>query len=509
MKHVWRACILLSALVACPAHAATISGGGSSSGGSISPQGSPLTFSGSGITNQIVVHDPAAVDPGSATFRWVYGTFPGVNGQAGLRNDSTWNFGYNVDHGGGRLVTTEPSLSLQYENAFSSFADTDATTITSITKANPAVVTYVGADAFANGESVIIKSSDMTEVNNKVFQVANVNTGANTFELRGVNSSAYVAAGTSGNLAQTWLWQEFHIQQYDSVGTQHRIISASVPWAGELDTTLSPGSNLSINMNKLTFNSYNQVQRWTFDWTTGAIDFQDNAAAPPIMRFVKPATSTYYPLQQRNAEDSAFLSLLFIDAGNVLKSERPAYFVGGFGNASAAFPTAFHTLQLTSTTNNGTALNIIAPTMTGTSYGIVATGEPTADFISAVYNNRSTTASNAVLYLRTISGSGGDPLVRWDINGVQAASMGLDNSVSGDPLVIAASSALGTSNLLSFVTSGTALGEMTLASVTQANLGSPANGTIVFCSDCAPASACTGSSTGAFAARQNGAWKCL
>lgn len=50
---------------------------------------------------------------------------------------------------------------------------------------------------------------------------------------------------------------------------------------------------------------------------------------------------------------------------------------------------------------------------------------------------------------------------------------------------------------------------VTLGSVLQANLGTPANGTIIYCSDCNTASACTAGGTGALASRQNGAWKCL
>lgn len=45
----------------------------------------------------------------------------------------------------------------------------------------------------------------------------------------------------------------------------------------------------------------------------------------------------------------------------------------------------------------------------------------------------------------------------------------------------------------------------------QANLPSTnvTNGTIVFCTDCTTASACTGAGTGALAVRQNAAWKCF
>lgn len=72
--------------------------------------------------------------------------------------------------------------------------------ITGITKANPAVVTYSGGDNFTNGDKVFIRDVvGMTQVNDIIFTVANVNAAANTFELSGINStsySAYVSDGT-------------------------------------------------------------------------------------------------------------------------------------------------------------------------------------------------------------------------------------------------------------------------------------------------------------------------
>jgi hypothetical protein len=60
-------------------------------------------------------------------------------------------------------------------------------------------------------------------------------------------------------------------------------------------------------------------------------------------------------------------------------------------------------------------------------------------------------------------------------------------------------------------------GGMTIAPLTQGNLGAPANGTIVYCSNCDPAIAgagptvCStgGASSGALAIRLNGAWTCV
>lgn len=77
--------------------------------------------------------------------------------------------------------------------------------ITGITQASPAVVTYAGSDTYANGDIIKITGvSGMTEVNDRRFKVANVNTGTNTFELvdedtlANINATGYNAYSSGG-----------------------------------------------------------------------------------------------------------------------------------------------------------------------------------------------------------------------------------------------------------------------------------------------------------------------
>jgi len=75
-------------------------------------------------------------------------------------------------------------------------------TITGATKANPVVISYTGADP-TNGWSVYIESVvGMTELNGEVFTVANVNAGANTFELSGIDGTAYTTYDSGGTFAR-------------------------------------------------------------------------------------------------------------------------------------------------------------------------------------------------------------------------------------------------------------------------------------------------------------------
>ena len=86
----------------------------------------------------------------------------------------------------------------------------DYTTITSVTNANPAVVTST-AHGISNGDKVIIKDlldpysseldsslTNMSSLNNCTFTAANVT--ANTLELTGVDTSNYNAYGSAGNI---------------------------------------------------------------------------------------------------------------------------------------------------------------------------------------------------------------------------------------------------------------------------------------------------------------------
>lgn len=51
-------------------------------------------------------------------------------------------------------------------------------------------------------------------------------------------------------------------------------------------------------------------------------------------------------------------------------------------------------------------------------------------------------------------------------------------------------------------------GTFSLNAVAFASLGTPSNGTLVYCSDCTIANPCAGSGTGALAKRLNGVWVC-
>ena len=86
----------------------------------------------------------------------------------------------------------------------------------------------------------------------------------------------------------------------------------------------------------------------------------------------------------------------------------------------------------------------------------------------------------------------------WGSSGFGSPDVGLTRSSAGVVKVTDASTGWGQ------VQSGSVL----LNGVVQANLGTPSNGTIIYCSDCTIANPCASGGTGALAKRLNGVWVC-
>ncbi|MGB3068444.1 MAG: phage tail tube protein [Ottowia sp.] len=115
-----------------------------------------------------------------------------------------------------------------------------AITATTITKASPAVVTYSGTPvpAPANGDYVYFEATGMSQVNDRIFRVANSNGAAKTFELEGEDSTLYdtfvsgtfkiITFGASFNSVQNIAVSGGDYEKAD-VTTVHDMIRKQVP----------------------------------------------------------------------------------------------------------------------------------------------------------------------------------------------------------------------------------------------------------------------------------------
>lgn len=130
-----------------------------------------------------------------------------------------------------------------------------AQSITAISKANPAVVTYAGVDP-VNGDYIRIKDVvGMTEVNEQIFRVANVNGAGNTLELEDVDSTTFTTFVSGSMEPVTWGAAMTTVQDVNSGGgefqftdvttihdaLQKRIPTVSSPFTMQLGCLFKPG----------------------------------------------------------------------------------------------------------------------------------------------------------------------------------------------------------------------------------------------------------------------------
>jgi hypothetical protein len=82
--------------------------------------------------------------------------------------------------------------------------------------------------------------------------------------------------------------------------------------------------------------------------------------------------------------------------------------------------------------------------------------------ILTIENTSNTASSQAILQITSGGSSAADPKTRYTVTGATDWSLGIQNSVAGDPFVLSSSNNLGTSNVLSILTTG---------SITHTNTG--------------------------------------
>lgn len=146
---------------------------------------------------------------------------------------------------------------------------TDLTlTITGATQANPCVVTYTGTDP-VNGEEVYISGitgAIGTYLNNRNFKIANVNAGANTFELQTMDSVNYDTSG---------------LGLYTSGGTAERIYTIATPYveADLMDLSYVQSADV-ITIAHPSYAPRELARVAATNWTLNTVSFAPSLSAP-------------------------------------------------------------------------------------------------------------------------------------------------------------------------------------------------------------------------------------
>lgn len=141
--------------------------------------------------------------------------------------------------------------------------------ITAITNANPCVVTYGGADNYANGDEIYISGivgAIGTYLNGRNFKVANLNAGANTFSLDYMD-------GTDVNSTS--------MGSYTSGGTIEEVYTISTPYVeADLDELQFVQSADVVTIVHPSYAPRELSRTGHASWTLSTITFAPGIAAP-------------------------------------------------------------------------------------------------------------------------------------------------------------------------------------------------------------------------------------
>lgn len=157
-----------------------------------------------------------------------------------------------------------------------------AVTITAISKANPAVVSYTTGVDPVNGAFVLLEDvTGMTQVNQRLFRVAGADGVANTFQLEGLDSTAFdtfiagtfavVTLGVSMTTAQDVgsSGGEFEFADLTTIhdGERKRAPTVSSPFSLTLGCLFKPEDAAHLELDKANTNKAQRAVR--IRWPSG------------------------------------------------------------------------------------------------------------------------------------------------------------------------------------------------------------------------------------------------
>jgi len=137
-----------------------------------------------------------------------------------------------------------------------------AQNITGVTNANPCVVTYAGADNYADSDEVYITGIAGglgTYLNNRNFKVRNPNNGANTFELEymngtAVDSTAFGAYSSGGTIEEVYtLTAPYGIADIDTINYTQSADVVTLVSNSYFPRELSRTSDTAWSIDKMSF----------------------------------------------------------------------------------------------------------------------------------------------------------------------------------------------------------------------------------------------------------------
>lgn len=208
---------------------------------------------------------------------------------------------------------------------------------------------------------------------------------------------------------------EYHVECRDESGVSHRMYSVYAPKDG------GAGSSTSFMSDRYNFNTYSGAQGPRIDTAAKVIEtFDYNIRGNNNVGF----------LRQKNAAGSANLYLPYFNDKDVYTMVGPVAVGTTPSPVGSTYAGDAYAINASALATGNTILRLFGSVVTGSYFAIQAQGSATNDFKHAIYNNSNAASSHAVIELRTIGASAGDPLIRYNVNGGAQWQVGLDNSDS-------------------------------------------------------------------------------
>ena len=258
---------------------------------------------------------------------------------------------------------------------------------------------------------------------------------------------------------------EWHVEQLDSSGVQHRPISLWMPWDGVSNPA---NQGISLASNTTGINRYSTSANGTIDqqilkiateltpWTAS---WYGRTVTEP-MRLQSVANGCPW-IQQRNGDDTAYNNYpCFRDINGVTAGgQEYAYSTTGSipwyitvnPQAASTFSNSAFAIQSTTMVANDAVVHVQGPGTNAVLNAVRAVGGHLLNDWQIHVENSG--GGNAILSLQSDSTSGGDPFVRYNDSG-QFWAHGIDNSVTGSPWKLSSSNVLGTNDQLTVTTTG-------------------------------------------------------
>lgn len=252
---------------------------------------------------------------------------------------------------------------------------------------------------------------------------------------------------------------ESHQSLVDTAGLNHRFESWYLPHNGGI------GSSYSVSIDKITYSSWNDTVRATWNLVTNEIDY----ASSFRMRF---NTNNVASIQQRNAAGTLYLDLPYIDNNNRLLNARPTS-----QQAPVAADNILNAVQFTGAANNTTVNYYAGNTVTGGYVGDRFIADCTGIF-QPLRGSNSNAAASAHTRL-SLEASGGDAFV-YLLTSAGAWVFGNDASASGNFVWGFTGANLGSADRLTLTSTGKLTSESSMIQKPEASLTLTSNGQLGF-----------------------------